>query len=567
MSEILYRVKTDQKIRIRADEGESHSSSQRDSILYVVFGSRTGNSKAAAELANDYAAYLGITTRLLEMKNINAHIFSNIKNVLLAVSTHGEGDPPAVAESFYNYIHSGKIPSMKNVRFSILALGDSSYRDYCKTGKDFRKKFLEMGGEEIYPLTECDIDYEKNASRWAREAVKTFEKILPSQKKVHKNAFSFEINKNLSDYENAFYAKVLKKNYLTRPGYGKSTLHLSLSMDGFTEDYQPGDSFGVYMNNSRPFVDKLIKQLGYDGTTLVEVNNTKKMLKEALVSHFELTLLTPVVIAKYAGLTGGPSLNNLLNDKEKLSSYCKSGDILDLVSDFPARLKPDDFLSVLRNLAPRLYSVASSSMVFPGELHLTASLIDYSLNGRRHRGVCSTYFEDRLSEGDSVPVFLEANEKFRLPEDDTVPVIMICTGTGIAPFRAFLQQREYTGATGENWLFFGDRHKESDFLYKEEMMRFLKSGILNRHYTAFSRDQKEKIYVQHYLLEYAAEIFNLIQNVNATVYLCGNKRYMGQDVKKCLENIIAKEGNMKRNHAADYLQELKRNGKLQMDLY
>lgn len=538
-----------------------------DSVLYVIYGSRTGNSKAAATLAHEYADYLGMQTDLLDMKTFRFETLKRMKNILIAVSTHGEGDPPAVVEDFYRFMHSSEAPSMKGVKFSVLALGDSSYKDFCKTGRDFRSRMLELGAREISPLVECDIDYEENAKRWVTEAVSAFEKVLPKTKKREKREFAFELNKPELEQGNAFYAKVLEKRLLTSDGFKKRTLHFSLSMENFGTKFYPGDSFGVYTANSRFLVDKLLKKLRFDGAHSVGSEDSPKLLKEALVNDYEITLVTPVVLKKYAEIADNQDLNQLLLDEVKMNSFCENHDIIDLVMQFPAEITPEQLLSCLRKLSPRLYSVASSPLVFPDELHLTAGVIDYELKRRRHKGVCSAFLDERTEVGDSIPVFYEPNETFRLPEDDSLPLIMIATGTGIAPFRAFLQEREHKGATGQNWLFFGDRYSGSDFLYGEEMNYYLKSGVLTQMDLAFSRDQEEKIYVQHKMLEKSRKLFEWIDSRGAVVYLCGNKRTMGKAVKEALKNIISREGKLSAENAEAYLQQMVKNKRLRSDLY
>jgi sulfite reductase (NADPH) flavoprotein alpha-component len=535
--------------------------------LYVIYGSRTGNSRAAAELAHEYAGHVEMQTSLIEMENATPALFRKAVNILVAVSTHGEGDPPSKAEKFYHYIHGPDAPSMENKSFSIIALGDSSYSDFCKTGKDIRKRFIQLGAREVYPIVECDIDFEENACTWAQAAVESFRKRMQLPEKQDSKSFSFRINKRDTEYENAFYAKVLDKYLLTRPEYEKRTMHLVLSMDGFAEKYQPGDTLGIYMNNSRPLVDKLLKVLGYDSATVVRTGERKKLLKEALLCNYEITLVTPVVISRYAKLTKNVQLNRLLEDAHKVEEYCMSRDLIDLVNDFPVSADPSELLSVLRNLTPRQYSLASSPLAVPGEAHLTIGLMEYELNGRVHRGVAATYLADRVTIGDTVPLYLQTNEKFRLPADGHTPVIMIATGTGIAPYRAFLQQREITNASGENWLIFGDRYKKSDFLYRSELEGFLKRGVLHKLDTVFSRDQKRKKYIQELLNKHAEEIFSLINNAGAVIYLCGNKRHMGKEVKECIENIIASEGKMSKKDASDYIRKLKENNRYQTDLY
>jgi sulfite reductase (NADPH) flavoprotein alpha-component len=538
-----------------------------ETILHVIYGSRTGNSKSAAQLAYDYARHLGIASEIHDMNAMNPAVITDMKNILIAVSTHGEGDPPAVAENFYNYMHSDKAKIPGEVKFSVLALGDSSYKDFCKTGHDFRNRLLQLGAKEISPLVECDIDYEENAMLWVRQSVEAFEAVLPKTITQSKKEFAFEINRVDAEDSNIFYAKVKEIKPLTNPDFPKRTLHLVLSMEKFGSDFQPGDSFGIYVNNSRLLVDKLLKHLKFDGSTTVETARGPRLLKEALVEEYEITLITPLMVKKYSELSQNGNLKTLISDKQLLDKYCETSDVLDLVSDFPGDINPQQLVDLLRRLNPRLYSVANSPDMFPGEAHFTVGLIEYQQKGRHHTGVCSTYLSDRIDEGDSVPVFLEKNEKFRIPEDDAKPVIMIATSTGIAPFRGFLQQRQSNGAIGENWLIFGDRHSKSDFLYREELENFLQSGILTRLDTAFSRDQDSKIYVRHRMKQRQKELFRWIDKKEATVYICGNKRTMGQSVKEALEEIVVSEGNLTIRQAKEYIQRMKDEKRLQMDLY
>lgn len=538
------------------------SSNKNTETLHILYGSRTGNSKSAAELASQYATYLGIQNKLVDLKTLSLSRFLEFRNVLLAVSTHGEGDPPAVVEEFYNAIHSTHAQKMNGLKFSILALGDSSYKDFCKTGNDFRERLLKLNASEIYPIVECDIDYEEKAKDWAKHSVEVFAQLLPTKGEKKGKVFSFEINKRESDRENVYYAKVLNKKYLSR-----RIIHLELSMENFNEKYYPGDTFGIYMNNARLLTDKLIKQLGFDRSYVVSKGVNKKLLKDTLLTDYEITLLTPAVLSKYAQLTNNKELHKLISDKDRLKEYCRTRDVLDLVKDFTGNFSPEEFLSTLRNLTPRLYSVASSTLANSNELHLTVGLIENTINKRKHRGVCSTYINDRVEVGDSITIALEKNETFRLVSDNSIPIIMIGTSTGIAPFRAFLQERYHKGAKGENWLFFGDRHRESDFLYEDDIQKFLKSGLLTKLNTAFSRDSKRKEYVQHKLREHSKELFEWIHKRNATIYVCGNKWTMGKDVKTCLEQIVSNEGKLTQSEAVAYLQKMKLDKRYQLDLY
>ncbi|ASB48077.1 diflavin oxidoreductase [Alkalitalea saponilacus] len=535
--------------------------------LYVVYGSRTGNSRAAAELAFEYGKHLGLECELLDMKDFPYNELQFIRHLLIAVSTHGEGDPPAVVEAFYHFMHSDEVPAMKGVRFSILALGDSSYNDFCKTGHDFRKRLVTLGAEEAYPIIECDIDYEENAKRWVAQSVGVFEEILPKINQRQNKEFAFELNKRELDDDNAFYARVKEKVLLTAEGYNKRTYHITLDMKGYKGEYHPGDSFGVYAINSRLLVDKILRKMNFDGTHRVLVDNKSKMLKETLVHDYEITMVTPIVVKKYAELSGHQDLIKLVENEQQLIAFCEFHDVLDMVSIFPASIDEQEFLSTLRKLNPRLYSVAASSLTHPEELHLTTGIIEYPLYNRKHSGVCSSMFSDRLAEGDTLAIFHEPNEAFRLPMDDSTPVIMVATGTGIAPFRGFLQERNWLKAKGDNWLFFGDRYSSSDFLYGKELEEYFDSGLLTRLNLAFSRDNQEKIYVQNLMEKNGKELFNWIDERNAIVYLCGNKRTMGQDVKESLKRIISTYRDIDDPTPEEYILKMIHEKRLRTDLY
>ncbi len=538
-----------------------------DTTLNILYGSRTGNARAAADLARDYARHLGLAAELHDTRSVEIDEFLTWKNVLIAVSTHGEGDPPAAVEMFYHDLHDTNGHSMKGTRFGVLALGDSSYSDFCKTGNDIRTRLLELGADETVPLVECDIDFEENARQWVRRSVETFRELLPREREAGDKPFAFELKTGDSDFENAFFAPVLEKRLLTEPDAEKRTIHLSLDLEGFPDSYLPGDSFGIYLHNPRFLVDRLLRSARYDPSHPVETRNGLKMLKEALLAEYELTVLTPVVVRAYAELTGDPRLVEIIAAEDRLDDYCRNRDVVDLVESFPPPEDPEDLLSTLRKLAPRLFSAASIYDPVDPRVDLTISLVEYPVDDRLHRGVCSTYIADRVEEGDTVPVFLDPNESFRLPRDDNAPVVMVATGTGIAPFRAFLQERERRGASGDNWLFFGDRREASDYLYRRDLERHLESGLLTRVDTAFSRDSEEKVYVQHRLEAAGREVYRWLSERGAYIYLCGNKRSMGKDVKDTLENILARQGGLSRERAAEFLQELRSQKRYQMDLY
>jgi sulfite reductase (NADPH) flavoprotein alpha-component len=534
-------------------------------VLHVIYGSRTGNSRSAAVLAHEYARFLGIQSELINMEDFHPESTQYLKNILIAVSTHGEGDPPVAAEKMLSYLASHKATKMHGARFSLLALGDSSYRHFCKTGHDFSHYLKKLGAEFVYELKECDIDFEEDAKSWIEGAVGTFSKILPLKPGGKNEKFAFELIGSDHQAGNGYRAKILEKKLMNEESPDKKTMLVTLSLKNSSISYQPGDSLGVYSSNSRKLVDELIRQKGYDPTCVITAKERKEMLKQALVAGYELTLLTPLVMKKYATLANHPKLSLLLNDEDKLTKYCQSRDVSDMLEEFPCSLTAGELLTVLRKLPPRLYSIASSPKKNPDEVQILVGLVDYKQNGRHYEGVCSSFLSTRIDEGETVGIQLEENPRFRLPADK-VPVIMIGAGTGLAPFRAFLQEREANEAAGKNWLFFGERFRATDYFFREELEGYLQRGLLTRLDTAFSRDRPEKTYVTHKMLEHGSELFKWIEE-GAVVYLSGNKHKLAVSVRETLQKVIRTEGALGPEQALEYFENLKARKRYLEDVY
>lgn len=545
---------------------EHSSNSQFDNCLYILYGSRTGNSFSAAQVASKYANHLGIKTQLLDMRTMDLTLTGKIKYLLIAVSTHGEGDPPAVAQKFYNYLHHTFTSSLQELKFSVLALGDSSYKDYCKTGKDFDKRLKNLNAQCISPLMECDVDFENNAKLWIETSINKFADLLSPSKKEQTKPFSFNFHSNSTD-DNSLQVTVKEKHLLSHENSHDQTYHFSLSHENSHLEYKPGDSIGIPCYNSRLFVDRLLKKLDYDGTYPIREKEQIRLLKQVLTEDYELSLLTPVVVNKYAALVQNTKLNQIVQNQTELNSYCQNHDTLDLVTDFSGKLSIEEFLSVLRKLKPRLYSVASSSLKYPNEVHLTLKSMNYSLNNREHIGVTSSFLSHRIEKNETLSIYIEDNESFRLPENTNQPIIMVGNGTGIASFRAFLQEREQLGAKGDNWLLFGEKNAKFNFLYKDEITEFVNKGVLTRLDTAFSRDQKEKIYVQDKIKEYGRDIYKWLIDRNATIYLCGSKRTMAKGVRKAMQDVFCSEGNLSKKEALDLIAQMKERKQWQEDVY
>jgi sulfite reductase (NADPH) flavoprotein alpha-component len=534
--------------------------------LNIIYGSRTGNSKAVAVLAKEFAKHLGLECDCKSMDKFDFNSFKDLKNLIIIVSTHGEGEPPVPAEDFHAFIHSPAAPNMQGTKYAVLGLGDSSYRYFAQTGADFDLQLEKLGANRIQPVEKCDIDFEEKSKNWVKQTVDKFAETLPKKKKSEKKKFVFQLKLDDNLHYNAYKATVIHKELLNGENASHPTMNISFSLVNSGIDFHPGDLVGIYASNSRLLVDKLLKKMGFDPTLLVGSGENKKMLKVALIHDYELTLITPVVLEKYAGLVKNEKLKNLLKDQVKLVEYVKNSDVLDMVIDFHGDFKVDDFLKTLRKLTPRLYSAASYRPERQDQVDLTIRILNYEYNNREHSGVCSSYVWKRLEIGDTAPLFVEVNSRFRLPEDKKVPVIMIATGTGIAPFRSFLQYRNMQNAEGRNWLFFGERNSSTDFFYKDELMQYQKKGLLTKIDTAFSRDSENKHYIYHRLLEKGEEIYHWIQE-GANIYICGNKRTMAGDVRNALSEIIRINGNLTKEQTSVFVKQLRTEKRLQEDVY
>lgn len=370
---------------------------------------------------------------------------------------------------------------------------------------------------------------------------------------------------------NPFHAKVLANKNLNGLGSHKETRHIELSLEGSGLSYKPGDCLGIFPSNDPDLVDAILTEMKWDMQESIVTNKKGDRLSliEALTTHFELTLLTKKIIQQAAELTENAEIHQLVTPEKEnqLKAYIEGRDFLDLLHDFgPWNGSAQEIVSLLRKMPPRLYSIASSMAVNPGEVHLTIGVVRYTAHGRKRKGVCSVQCSERLKEGDSLPIFIQQNKHFFLPEDTDTKIIMVGPGTGIAPFRSFIQERGFSKGHGESWLFFGDQHATSDFLYKDELDKYQKDGILTKLNTAFSRDTEEKVYVQQKMIENSKELFAWLED-GAYFYVCGDKGYMAKDVHKTLIDIIEKEGEMDRDAAEEYLTEMQKQKRYQRDVY
>ena len=537
----------------------------------ILYGSQTGNAQGVAEKARKTLEGLGFQVAFSSMSDFKPNNLKKLQNLLIVASTHGEGEPPDNAIGFHEFLYGKRAPKLDDLNFSVLSLGDSSYEFFCQTGKDFDQRLEALGGKRIYSRVDCDLDYDEQVSQWIEGVLGGLNEAQGENSASQVHATEAPTVESTYSRNNPFKAEVLENINLNGRGSNKETRHLELSLEGSGITYVPGDALGIYPENDSELVESLIQKMGWDSEELVTINKQGEVLplKEALISHFEITTLTKPLIEKAAQLSSSEELNELLSteNKDQLKSYLHGRDLLDLISDFgPWNGSVQEFVSILRKMPARLYSIASSISAYPDEVHLTIGAVRYDAHGRERKGVCSCFLAERIEPGDTLPVYIQHNQNFKLPNNPDTPIIMVGPGTGIAPFRSFIQEREELGAEGKSWLFFGDQHFVTDFLYQTEWQNCFKDGVLTKLDVAFSRDTEEKVYVQHRMLENSQELFEWLQE-GAVVYVCGDEKNMAKDVHNTLIEIIEKEGNMSREKAEEYLANMKQQKRYQRDVY
>ncbi|REJ06375.1 assimilatory sulfite reductase (NADPH) flavoprotein subunit [Halobacillus trueperi] len=547
-------------------QGEGKAAAARQVTL--LYGSHTGNCQALAE---EYSAKLkenGFEANVMDMDEYKPKNLKNEQDLLILTSTHGDGDPPDNALSLYDFLFSKRAPKLDGIRYSVLALGDSSYEFFCQTGKEIDERLAELGAERIRPRVDCDLDYEEDAESWWNGVLEKIGDTKDSVAQTVEKVTSIT-DRPIYSKKNPFQAEVLENINLSGRGSNKETRHLEIDLEGANLTYEPGDSLGIFPKNDEALVDELIKEMDWDPDLSVIVNKGGEVraLREALISYYDITALTIPLLEKIAALTDHEEFEQLVSSREKMNAYVYGRDLLDVVRDYgPWEAGAEEFVSALRKIPARLYSIASSLKANPDEVHLTIGTVRYDSNGRNRTGVCSGQCAERTEAGDQLSVFVQKNNNFKLPDDPSIPIIMIGAGTGVAPYRSFLEEREEREARGRSWLFFGEQHFVTDFLYQVEWQRWLKDGVLTKMDVAFSRDTSEKVYVQHRLLENKEEFYQWLTS-GAYVYVCGDEKYMAKDVHNTILQIIKEEGKYTEEEAEEYLKELRKAKRYQRDVY
>jgi len=539
--------------------------------LLILYGTQTGNSEKLAFYMKKCAETTSLPVKVKSMAEFKGNELKKVTNLAIIVSTQGIGEPPVQAEELYNFLHSKRAPKLSHIKYSVLALGDTGYAQFCQTGKDFDNVLEKLGAERMCKRVDCDIDYEDDASTWINSVLKVLQKSKITSSptplgNIQQHANGYE-QKPQYNRKNPFEATLLEKICLNGRGSTKETIHLEIGLEDSGITYKPGDALGIYASNSEHLVGSVLDTLQFSGTEEVETYQGTCSLEKALTYHYELTPLKAITLNKYAELTGSSKLENTLAETSRVSEYLYGRDIIDLLKETPSKLSAQELISVLRKNTARMYSIASCQDVYEEEVHALVSVVRYQSYGRSKEGLCSAYLADRLTfDNDKIKVFVEENNKFRLPEDAHIPIIMIGPGTGVAPFRAFMQQRELSNAPGKSWLFFGDRHFTTDFLYQTEWQQYLKDGILTRADVAFSRDTPDKVYVQHKMQENGRELYDWLES-GAHIYVCGDAIKMARDVEVTLKKIIRTQGDKTSEQADEYVKYLQLSGRYQTDVY
>ncbi|MEM6162098.1 NADPH-dependent assimilatory sulfite reductase flavoprotein subunit [Erwinia sp. P6884] len=536
----------------------------------LLSASQTGNARRLAEQLRDELLAEKLNVNLVNAGDYKFKQIAQEKLLIVVTSTQGEGEPPEEAVALHKFLMSKKAPKLDGTAFAVFGLGDTSYEYFSQAGKDFDSKLGELGGERLLDRVDADVEYAAEAEAWRKQIVQILKARIPDASSAQAVASAAgSVNEVFSTpytKEAPLTASFAVNQKITGRDSDKDVRHIEIDLGDSGLRYRPGDALGVWYENDPALVEELIGLVWLKGDESVQVNDLTLTLSEALQKHFELTVNTPQIVEQYGRLCRDERLLALLGEKTKLQYYAQNTPIVDMVRQAPVELNPEQLIALLRPLTPRLYSIASSQAESDTEVHITVGAVRYEIDGRPRAGGASSYLADRLDEDGEVRVFIEHNDNFRLPANPETPVIMIGPGTGIAPFRAFMQQRDNDGAAGKNWLFFGNPHFTEDFLYQVEWQRYVKDGLLTRIDLAWSRDQLHKVYVQDKIRANGAEVWRWI-NEGAHIYVCGDANRMAKDVEHALLEVVAEHGGMDTETADEFLSELRIERRYQRDVY
>ena len=536
--------------------------------LSILFGSQTGNSENLAKRVAREAGKRGFAPTVHDLARYPTAQLASEERLLVITSTYGDGEPPDNARAFWKFLADVAAPKLPKTRFAVCALGDSNYPKFCGFGKELDLRLESLAAARIHPRVDCDVEFEEPFAKWMNE---TLAKLAPGHVVVETAAAPADASEAKGfSRTNPYLADLLTNRMLNAPGSNKETRHFEIALNDSGLAYEAGDALGVIPANCPELVADILAALRCSGNEPVPGNAGATVpLRDALLRHYEVTRIPQPFLAAMAERTRDDLLNKLAapTANGELTAFLRGREIIDLLLAHPAvPFAPAEFVSLLKKLQPRLYSISSSPKAHPGQVHLTVNVVRYESLARKRKGVCSTFLAERAVSSGKVPVYVHTNRNFRPPAAAEAPMIMVGPGTGIAPFRAFLQERRASGAPGRNWLFFGDQRAATDFMYREEMETMQREGTLTWLDTAFSRDQAEKIYVQHRMRERARELFEWLEG-GAYFYVCGDAKQMAKDVDAALHEAIQTAGGRTAEQAADYVNRLKTEQRYQRDVY
>ncbi len=527
----------------------------------VFFATETGNSRRVAEALAEKARANGLQVDLHDLRDYRPRSLAKVTHALFVVATHGNGEAPDGAELFFEYWLADTAPRLEQLNYSVLALGDSSYVDFCEIGRVLDERLQQLGATALVSRADCDLDFDLPAAAWTDDVLASATELAGAVEVARPTHLRPVDARPGYSRSQPFPAEILVNQRITGNGSTKEVRHYELNLDGSGLEYQPGDALGIIPQNPPELIERLLEATGLDGSQQVTIDVQPLTLARALQGNREITVLSRPFLQSVAAHNAG--LQEIIDDRDKLTAYFKTRQVIDVVSDYARPWQAQEFVDALRKLTPRLYSIASSPDANPDEVHLTVAVVKYAEFGRQHWGAASNFLNSGAS---AVPVYIEPNEHFRLPSDPATPIIMIGAGTGVAPYRAFIEHRREHGQPGDNWLIFGDRNRVSDFLYQREWLRYRGDGSLQRLDVAFSRDQQRKVYVQHRILEQSRSLYAWLQR-GAHVYVCGDADYMANDVHEALLTVVRDEGGLSADAATAYLAELKAAHRYQRDVY
>lgn len=557
--------------------------------IAILYASQSGTAEGLARKLAKELKTQGHVPAVSTLVGYTPAALAAEKYALILASTHGDGDAPDGVQPFYEQLCLEHFPRFEGLSYAVLALGDKHYEHFCKFGRDLDAKLIALGANPLCDRVDCDVEVDEPFEQWKSAVIPRLNEVAagdktepPAAAPATGNRESRPAGEGLSasaakaapganfSRDNPLLAPLVDKRDLTRDQSTKSTLHLAFSIEGTGLRYEVGDACGVIPHNDLNLVAEILQALRFNGNEQAPCGKTgKTTLHDALTHHLQITRLHRRTVKEYATRGKCTKLLELLvpERQEHLERYVYGRGLIDLLIEYPGVVEdPAELVAMLPKLTPRLYSISSSPLAHRDQIHTTVAVVRYRSHNRERGGVCSTLFADRSALSDRLPIYIQANKKFKLPKDPEAPIIMIGPGTGIAPFRGFLHERRALGARGCNWLFFGERSAATDYLYREELAAMSADGHLTRLDTAFSRDQVDKVYVQDKMLEQAPLFWSWLQD-GASVYVCGDASHMAKDVHAALHRIVEKEAGMPPHAAEEYVQTLHQEHRYHRDVY